>query len=76
MQTFDLIISASAIHTKWIADKLKKKKKKVYSSEKSWQGLAGLLVNKLAYIRASPRLDEAQAESEKRAIYCLCCVEQ
>lgn len=70
---FDLIIPASATHTQSIADR---RKKKVYSGEKSWQGLAWLSVNELAYIRASPRLDEAQAESEKRAIYCLCCVEQ
>lgn len=33
-------------------------------------------MNEPAYTTASPRLDEIEPESEKRAIFCLWCVEQ
>ncbi len=48
----------------------------LYGAEKNWQGLAWITVNGHAYTTASPRLDEIEPGSEKRAIFCLWCVEQ
>lgn len=48
----------------------------IYSTEKNWQGLALISMNEHGYVITLLWLDEPQPESEKRAIFCLWCVEQ